>query len=145
MLSDLNGEAVCASSQDLAKPKARTPRRSAAGWGASLERAYEAVPVPVCSGFLSGFRRLVMQARESHDAAAEDTCSSPTAAAGFRTLGGHLEMVCSVGDDLVRCASKNILPSGLNWTVGQSERASRCEYSAKARELSGVLIWRNCG
>lgn len=86
-----------------------------------------------------------MRALASHDAAAEDTCSSPSAAAGFRTLGGHLEMVCSVEDDLVRCASKNILPSGLNWTVGQSKRASCCEYNAKASELSGVLIWRDCG
>ena len=98
--------------QCLLPPRALPSLRleGSAALGASLERACEVIPVPVCSGFLSGFRRLVMLALESHDAAAaEDTCSSRSAAAGFRTLGGHLEMVCSVEDDLVRCASKNIL------------------------------------
>ena len=83
---------------------------------------------------------------ESHDSAAEDTCSSWSAAAGFRTVGGHLEMVCSDENNLVRCASKNILSSGLTWTVGQGKRASCCEYSEKARaNLVRFLIWRDCG
>lgn len=64
---------------------------------------------------------------------------SPSAAAGFRTLGGHLEMVYSDENDLVRCASKNTLSSGLNWTVGHGKRPSCCDYGEKAKELSEVF------
>lgn len=65
----------------------------------------------------------------------EDTCLSPSAAAGFRTPGSHLVMMCSDGNDLVRSASKNILYSILHWAVGQGKRASCCEYSEKASEV----------
>ena len=78
-----------------------------------------------------------MNPQESHDSAAEDTCSSWSAAAGFRTLCGHLEMVCSDENDSIRCASKNILSGGLNRTVGQGKRASSCEYSEKASAKLG--------
>ncbi|XP_010830379.1 PREDICTED: protein lin-7 homolog A [Bison bison bison] len=78
-----------------------------------------------------------MNAQESHDSAAEDTCLSWSAAAGFRTLCGHLEMVCSDENDSIRCASKNILSGGLNRTVGQGKRASCCEYSEKASAKLG--------
>lgn len=64
---------------------------------------------------------------------------SPSAAAEFKTLGGHLGMVCSEENDLVRCASKHSLSSGLNWTVRQGKRASCCEYSEKASELDEVF------
>lgn len=71
--------------------------------------------------FLSGSRGPGMDAPASQDSAAEDTCLSWSAAAGFRTLGGHVEMVCSDENDLVRCASKNILSSGLKGTVGKAK------------------------
>lgn len=52
-------------------------------------------------GFPPGVPGPVGKALESRDPAAEDTCLSPSAAAGFRTLGGRLEMVCSDENDLV--------------------------------------------
>lgn len=130
------GKAVFAFSSGPPQAWGRSPLRSGPPRRA---RQGFVIPVPVRSGFLSGSQRPLVKSLASHDPAAEDTCLSPSAAAGFRTLGGHLEMVFSDENDLVQCTSKNILSSGLNWTVGHDKRPSCCDYGEKANELSEVF------
>lgn len=129
----------------LPRPSPSLRMETSAAISASPVHACGVIPVLCVFEFPFWLPTSSYECAESHDSAAEDT-SSWSAEAGFRTMGGHLEMVCSDENDLVRCASKNILSSGLNWTVGQGKRASCCEYSEKARaNLVRFLIWRDCG